>query len=268
MLRLDGKIAFITGASSGIGAACARQLAAAGAKVLIAARRVERLAAVGEEIRVHGGAVHTLSLDVGDPKAVSNAVRSLPQEWASIDILVNNAGLARGLERISDGLFSDWEEMINTNVRGLLAVTRAVSPGMVARRRGHIVNIGSISGHEVYPGGVVYCATKHAVRALTRGMHMDLLGTDVRVTSIDPGMVETEFSEVRFHGDKARAAEVYRKFVPLSADDVADAVLYAVTRPAHVNVSELLLMPTHQASVVHSHAPVGGRAAVPQAGGQ
>ena len=261
MYKLTGKTALITGTSSGIGAACARQFADAGARVILVARRMERLKALADELRSKGAQVHRVTLDVGDPNAVKRELRSLPDEWRAIDILVNNAGLARGLEKIPEGLESDWDEMINTNIRGLLAVTREISPGMVERRQGHIVNIGSISGREVYSGGVVYCATKHAVRALSRGLHMDLLGTNVRVTSIDPGMVETEFSTVRFHGDAERAGGVSKKFVPLSPEDVADAVVYAVTRPPHVNVSELLLMPLHQASIACSYAPSGGRQA-------
>jgi len=260
MKRLSSSTALVTGASSGIGAACVRQLVDAGARVILVARRADRLQTLSEELRGKGGVTHCLMLDVGDATAVKRALQSLPDEWRAIDILVNNAGLARGLEKIPEGVESDWDEMINTNIRGLLQVTRELSCGMVERRRGHIVNIGSISGHEVYSGGVVYCATKHAVRALSRGLHMDLLGTNVRVTSIDPGMVETEFSTVRFHGDTERAAGVYQKFVPLSAEDVADAVMYAVTRPPHVNVSEMLLMPLHQASIACSYAPPGGRA--------
>ena len=192
-------------------------------------------------------------LDVRDRGAVEGFFGTLHGSWAAIEILVNNAGLARGLSLIHEGDPSDWDEMIDTNVRGLLNVTRAVLPGMVERASGHVINIGSIAGHEVYPSGNVYCATKHAVAALTRAMGIDLLGTGVRVSSVDPGMVETEFSAVRFHGDEARARAVYEGFEPLRAEDVAEAVLFCATRPPHANVRELVLMPSAQAAAVHLH---------------
>jgi serine 3-dehydrogenase len=175
-------------------------------------------------------------------------VNGLPAEWAAIDVLVNNAGLSRGLDKIHEGKLDDWEEMIDANIKGLLYVSRAVIPGMVKRGQGHIINIGSIAGHEVYPGGNVYCATKFAVRALSKGMRIDLNGTPIRVSEVAPGMVETEFSLVRFHGDKERAGKVYQGLTPLSPDDIADAVVYCATRPPHVNVSEVIVMPTAQAS--------------------
>jgi NADP-dependent 3-hydroxy acid dehydrogenase YdfG len=185
---------------------------------------------------------------------VDAALRRLPAAWAEVDILVNNAGLSRGLEKVHLADPVDYEEMVDTNVKGLLWVTQAVLPGMVARDRGHVVNIGSIAGRQVYAGGSVYCATKSAVAAITQGLRIDLLGTRVRVSTVDPGLVETEFSLVRFHGDRERAAKVYRQFPPLRPEDVADAVLWCVTRPPHVNVSEILLMPADQAAVYASHA--------------
>lgn len=249
MVSLNGRTVFITGASSGIGAACAHAFAASDARLLLAARRADRLQQLAAAIYArHGVEVHTLELDVRDQPAVEGAIRNLPAAWAAIDILVNNAGLSRGLDKLHEGKLADWEEMIDTNIKGLLYVSRAVIPGMVERRRGHIINIGSIAGHQVYPAGNVYSATKHAVNALTQGMRMDLLGTQVRVSTVDPGMVETEFSQVRFHGDEARAAKVYQGLTPLTPDDVADAVVYCATRPAHVNINEIIIMPTAQAT--------------------
>ena len=238
----------ITGASSGIGEAAARAFAAAGARLVLAARRVERIEALAAELATaHGTSSHPMQLDVRHAGVVTRMLEDLPADWAEIDVLVNNAGLSRGLEKLHEGDISDWDEMVDTNVKGLLYVTRAVVPGMVARGRGHVINIGSIAGHEVYPGGAVYCATKFAVGAITRGLRIDLLGTPIRVTTIDPGMVETEFSIVRFHGDSERAARVYEGIQPLTAQDIADAILYAATRPSHVNVDEVLMMATAQA---------------------
>jgi serine 3-dehydrogenase len=244
----------ITGASSGIGEAAARSFAAAGARLILAARRLDRLEALAAELTDrHGTISHLIELDVRDVGVVTRMLEDLPADWAGIDVLVNNAGLSRGLEKLHEGNLRDWDEMIDTNVKGLLYVSRAVIPGMVARGHGHVINLGSIAGHEVYPGGAVYCATKSAVSAITRGMRIDLLGTNVRVTTIDPGMVETEFSLVRFHGDAERAARVYERVQPLTAEDVADAILYAATRPPHVNVDEILLMATAQASATLVH---------------
>lgn len=240
----------ITGASSGIGAACARTFAREGARLLLAARRRDRVDEVAAGLDVP---VHTLELDVRDRAAVEAAVAGLAPEWREIDVLVNNAGLSRGLEPVHEGDPHDWEEMIDTNVKGLLWVTRAVLPGMVARDRGHVVNIGSVSGHDVYPGGAVYCGTKFAVHAMTTGVRIDLKGTRVRCTTVDPGMVETEFSLVRFHGDGERADAVYRNFPPLSPDDVADAVVWSASRPPHVNIGEIILWPTDQKTVTLSH---------------
>ncbi len=249
---LSKKNVLITGASSGIGLATARAFAAQGARLLLAARRQDRLDA--ERPSLNGAAsVHTLQLDVSNADAVERAVTSLPKEWQAIDILINNAGLSRGLDKLYEGKRQDWEEMIDTNVKGLLYVTRAVVPGMVERGSGHIVNLGSTAGRMTYPNGAVYCATKAAERSITEGLREDLLGTPLRVTTIDPGMVETEFSEVRFRGDKARAAKVYENITPLRPEDVADAILYAVTRPPHVNVSEVLLTPVAQANSLLFH---------------
>jgi serine 3-dehydrogenase len=240
----------ITGASAGIGAACARAFAREGARLVLAARRMERLRALAEEL---GGECHLVELDVRDGAAVAAQLGGLPAEWAEVDVLVNNAGLGRGLEKVQDGTTEDWDEMLDTNVKGLLYATRALTPGMVARGRGHVINIGSVAGHEVYPGGAVYCATKHAVGAITRGLRMDLLGTGVRVSTVDPGMVETEFSVVRFKGDEERARRVYANMDPLTPDDIADAVLWCATRPPHVNIDEIILKPTDQASATQVH---------------
>jgi serine 3-dehydrogenase len=248
-VRYSFRTVLVTGASAGIGTACARAFAGAGARLLLAARRAERLEALAAELRdAHGTESRLLELDVRDAEAVAAVLGALPVEWAEVDVLVNNAGLGRGLEKAHEGHPADWDEMVDTNVKGLLYVTRAVLPGMVARGRGHVVNIGSVAGHEVYPGGAVYCATKHAVGAITKGLRMDLLGTGVRVSTVDPGMVETEFSVVRFHGDRERADRVYAGMTPLVADDIADAVLWCATRPPHVNIDEIILKPTDQAS--------------------
>jgi 3-hydroxy acid dehydrogenase / malonic semialdehyde reductase len=253
-MRLTDKIVFVTGASNGIGRSCAHAFAREGARLLLAARRQERLEALAAEIASGTGvAIRLLPLDVRDQPAVERAIASLPPEWTGIEILVNNAGLSRGLEKLHEGLLSDWEEMIDTNVKGLLYVSRAVLPGMVARGRGHVINIGSIAGHESYPGGSVYCATKAAVRALTAGLRMDLVDTPVRVSTVDPGMVETEFSLVRFHGDAERAKRVYQGITPLGPDDVADVVLFCATRPEHVDVAEVLVLPNAQASATIAH---------------
>ncbi len=248
-LPLAGKVAFITGASSGIGAACAKSFAHAGARLLLAARREDRLREMVADLRAAGAEdVHTVALDVRDKKQVEAVVDGLPAAWKAIDILINNAGLSRGLEKVYEGHVDDWEEMIDTNVKGLLYVTRAVVPGMVKRGSGHVVNLGSTAGHMTYPNGAVYCASKAAENRITEGLREDLLGTPVRVTTIDPGMVETEFSKVRFHGDEGRAAKVYQGLTPLQAEDVADAILWALTRPAHVNIAQVLLTSVDQAN--------------------
>ncbi|MDH6060728.1 SDR family oxidoreductase [Chrysosporum bergii ANA360D] len=254
MISLQNQIILITGASSGIGAACARVFASAGAKLILAARRWERLQQLGNTLtKERNVEVHLLHLDVRDRSAVESAISSLPAPWSDIDILINNAGLSRGLDKLQEGDIQGWEEMIDTNIKGLLYVTRYVVPGMVKRDRGHIVNLGSIAGHQTYPGGNIYCATKAAVRAISEGLKQDLLGTRVRVTSIDPGMVETEFSDVRFYGDTARADKVYQGVTPLTGEDVADVILFCVTRSPHVNINELILMPLDQASATLVH---------------
>jgi serine 3-dehydrogenase len=253
-VTLQGRRALVSGASSGIGAACARSLAAAGADLVLLARRRQRLAALAEEITgEHGVAVRADQVDVRDRGAVEAWFAGLDGPWQEIDILVNNAGLARGLAPLHLGQVADWEEMIDVNVKGLLYVTRVVLEGMVRRGTGHVINISSVAGHEVYPGGNVYCATKHAVTALTRSMGIDLLESGIRVSSVDPGMVETEFALVRFHGDQERADAVYQGLTPLTAEDVADAVLFCATRPPHANVREMVLLPSAQASAVHAH---------------
>jgi NADP-dependent 3-hydroxy acid dehydrogenase YdfG len=254
MTRLAERIVLITGASSGIGEACARAFAAEGARLLLAARRLERIEALQPELRRLGAAdSRCLRLDVRDPVAVAREVGGLPEAWRAIEILVNNAGLSRGLDPLHEGKLEDWNEMIDTNVKGLLHVDRAVVPGMVARGAGTVIHIGSIAGRQVYPGGNVYCASKHAVRAITDGLRIDLLGSGVRVCSVDPGLVETEFSLVRYHGDGERAAATYRGLRPLSGDDVADVVLFAATRPPHVDIAEVLVLPTAQAAATHVH---------------
>jgi serine 3-dehydrogenase len=254
MRSLKDAIVCITGASSGIGEACAKAFAAQGCHLILAARRIERLERLGAELSTaHGVRVHTLRLDVRDQEAVTRAFSSLSGEWKAIDILVNNAGLSRGLVNLQEGSIQDWEEMIDTNIKGLLYVTRAVLPDMIQRNRGHIINMGSIAGHQLYPKGNVYCATKFAVDALNQGLRMDLLGTSVRVSSVDPGLVETEFSEVRFRGDRSRAAATYAHMTPLRADDIAEVVLFCATRPLHVDIAQVVVMPTDQASVNHVH---------------
>ena len=251
---LKSRIVMMTGASAGIGEACAHAFAREGARLILAARRRERLEGLAATLATaHGTETHLLELDVREREQVDAAVAGLPAAWAEIDVLVNNAGLSRGLDKVQEGKFLDWEEMIDTNVKGLLWVSRAVMPGMVARDRGHVINIGSVAGRQVYPGGNVYCATKHAVRALTQGMRIDLLGTLVKASSVDPGLVETEFSEVRFRGDTARAGQTYRNFPPLTAVDIAEAVLFCATRPPHVNIQDMLIMPQDQAAVYASH---------------
>ncbi len=251
---LKGKIALITGASSGIGRATALVLAREGCNVILTGRRAERLQQVGEEIKHRYQRDYlTLPFDVRNRQAVESAIAGLPENWQKIDILINNAGLARGLSKIHEGEIDDWEQMIDTNIKGLLYVTRAVVPGMVKRGRGDVVNIGSIAGHEVYPGGNVYCATKHAVDALTKGLRIDLVDTPIRVSSVDPGLVETEFSIVRFKGDTERAKNVYRGLQPLTGEDIAETILFIVTRPAHVQIADVVIFPTAQASgtIVH-----------------
>ena len=241
---LSGRVALVTGATSGFGAACAEALLRAGAKVIATGRRQDRLQALAAK---GSDRVHAISLDVRDRAAVQAAIDGLPAPFAAIDVLVNNAGLALGLEPAQRASLDEWETMIATNCTGLVTVTRAVLPGMVDRNRGHVVNLGSVAGTYPYPGGNVYGATKAFVRQFSLNLRSDLLGTAIRVTSIEPGMAETEFSLVRFGGDAERARKVYEGVTPLSGEDVADAIVWAVTRPAHVNVNAMELMPVQQA---------------------
>jgi len=247
MNRLEGKRVMITGASAGIGEACARHFADRGADLLLSARRLDRLRALADELGgEHGIDVHAHALDVTDREAVFDYVGARIDGGLVPDVLVNNAGKGRGLEKLHEGSTEHWDEMIDTNVKGLLYVTRAVLPHMVERDSGHVIHIGSIAGRWVYPKNAVYNSTKFAVKALTEAMNIDLLGTRIRVSSVDPGLTETEFSEVRFDGDIERADAVYHDTVPLSADDVADAVIYVANTPEHVDVLNLVLMPTAQ----------------------
>lgn len=250
-VAMTQKTVLITGASSGIGAACARQLAETGARLILAARRHDKLAALAQTL--DSATTWLLPLDVCQPEAVATAIAGLPPDWQTIDVLINNAGLSRGLDKQYEASLQDWEEMIDTNIKGLLYVTRAVVPGMVQRGEGHVVNVGSIAGRQTYPGGSVYCATKAAVKALSEGLKLDVLGTPIRVTNIEPGLVETEFSDVRFRGDRDRAKSVYHGMTPLTPGDVAEAIVFALTRPAHVTISEIFLMPTDQSSSTLVH---------------
>jgi len=257
MSGIQGKLALVTGASAGIGLGCARRFAAGGANLVLWARRADRLERAADALRRdHGITVRTAAVDVRDRTAVERAAGELVTQDAVPDILLNNAGLAAGLETLQKGNPDDWDRMVDTNVKGLLYVTRAILPHMIRLGRGHVVNLGSLAGHETYPKGNVYGATKYAVRALTEGMSLDLVGTPIRVSSIDPGLVETEFSMVRFHGDAERAKSVYRGIRPLTADDVAEVVAFVVGLPEHVNVRDLVLMPTAQRStqIVHREA--------------
>ncbi len=254
MQSLKEKIVCITGASSGIGAACAEEFAKLGCHIMLLARRRDRIEATAQRLAtMHGIKTFTAQLDVRKQKDVEQFFKWLPAEWQSIDILVNNAGLARGLAKLHEGNVNDWDEMIDTNVKGLLFVSRAVLPSMVERNSGHIINIGSIAGHQTYPMGNVYCATKFAVVGITRSLKMDLLGTAVRVSSVDPGLVETEFSQVRFHGDTERASKAYMGMTPLTPHDVAQTVVFCATRPPHVNIGEISMTPTDQATVTMVH---------------
>lgn len=242
------KTALITGATSGIGRASAQKLAQAGFRIIITARRKEALESFAGELRAEGYEVLTIVFDVRDREACRTAVESLPSEWSRIDLLVNNAGLALGLEPEYEGDFVDWDTMIDTNIKGVLNMTRFVVPGMVERDCGQIINIGSVAGDAAYAGGNVYCATKAAVKTITDGLRIDLAHTSVRVTNIKPGLVETDFSRVRFHGDEERADKVYKGIKPLTGEDIADVVAYAAMAPAHVQIAEVLVLATHQGS--------------------
>lgn len=249
MNSFKNKTVFITGASSGIGVACAKQFAKAGAKLMLCARRIELVNELATQLRNEFKTdIHTFQLDVRQAADVANALNALPNEWKKIDILINNAGLAAGLDTIQEGSIDDWEAMIDTNLKGVLYITKEILPEMIKRDSGHIINVGSIAGHYVYPKGAVYCASKFAVNALTNGLRMDLFGTKIRVSTVDPGAVETNFSLVRFKGNTTQASAVYDGIDPLTPDDIADAIFYCASRPPHVNISEVIIMPTDQAS--------------------
>lgn len=256
-MSLKNKIVFITGASSGMGKASAEQFAAAGARLIITARRKERLETLARALheRYHVD-VLPLSLDVQDRKQTDTLIKGLSESWQSIDVLLNNAGVALTSDKFQDADPENWDKMIQINLCGLLYVTHAILPGMIARDRGHIINVSSTAGYDYYPRGNVYCATKHAVKAISKSLRLDLIGTSLRVTDIAPGMTETEFSEVRWQ-DSARAKEMYAGFTPLAAEDIADAIVYCATRPLHVDISEMVIFPTAQASVHHVYRSGG-----------
>lgn len=242
------RIALITGASSGIGEACARKFAEGGYDLILTARRAEKLAELKAELEAEGTKVKTLTFDVRDAEAAETAVDSLEPEWRKIDVLINNAGLALGLDKEYEGNPDDWNTMIDTNIKGLLTMTRLIVPGMVERNEGHVINIGSVAGDAAYAKGNVYCATKAAVKTITDGLRIDLAETAVRVTNLKPGLVETNFSNVRFHGDNQRADNVYKGITPLTGADIADVAFYAASAPKHVQIAEVLILATHQAS--------------------
>ena len=242
------KIVLITGATSGIGLGCAKKFAANGDRLILTGRNEQRLAAIRKQLTEQGAKVLTLAFDVRDREKAEQCINHLTDEWKAIDVLVNNAGLALGLEPEYEGDLDDWETMIDTNVKGLLTMTRLVVPGMVARNSGHIINVGSVAGDAAYAGGNVYCATKAAVKALSDGLRIDVANTAIRVTNLKPGLVETNFSNIRFHGDTTRAANVYKGIQPLTGDDIADVAVYAANAPAHVQIAEVLILATHQAS--------------------
>lgn len=249
MNNLEGKIVFITGASSGIGKACAVEFAKLKARLVLAARRINKLETLAKELSTgYGIEVKTLELDVRNFEEVKNKFDQLNSEWKQIDILVNNAGLAKGLDKFYEGKLSDWNEMIDTNIKGLLHTSRVIVPQMIERHSGHIINIGSTAGHEVYTYGNVYSATKFAVSSLSQSFRLDVLDKGIKVSSVDPGMVYTEFGKVRFSGDVERADSVYKGITPLSPTDVAEAIVFCATRPTNVNINEIILTPIQQAS--------------------
>ncbi len=249
-ISLKDKIVLITGASSGIGAAAAKAFAAEGAKLILAARRKDRLDALAASL---GVPCLTVKMDVTKRAEVEAVINGLPSEWQAIEILINNAGLAKGAAKYQDYSLDDVDAMIDANVKGLLYTTRLVAPGMIARNRGHIINMGSVAGHYAYQNGTVYCASKAAVKSITEALKQDLLGTPVRITSIDPGLVETEFSVVRFNGDAERAAKVYEGIKPMSGDDIAEMMVFAATRPAHININFMVIMSVYQSTPVTVH---------------
>ncbi|WP_274288333.1 SDR family NAD(P)-dependent oxidoreductase [Prevotella corporis] len=245
---MEKKIVMVTGATSGIGEACAKKFANGGYNVIITGRRHDKLEALKTQLEAQGARVLALTFDVREREAARKAVESIDGEWADIDVLVNNAGLALGLDKEYEGDFNDWDTMIDTNVKGLLNMTRFIVPGMVKRNRGHVINIGSVAGDAAYANGNVYCATKAAVKAITDGLRIDVAESAVRVTNIKPGLVQTNFSNVRFHGDDAKAENVYKGIKPLTGDDIADVAFYAASAPAHVQIAEVLVLATHQAN--------------------
>jgi 3-hydroxy acid dehydrogenase/malonic semialdehyde reductase len=251
MPTISGKTVFVTGASSGIGRATAIAFAREGCRLLVCGRGLDTLEELRPILTAAGGAaVHAFQLDVQDRSEVEAAIANLPVEWKEIDVLVNNAGLSRGLTKVYQDDPENWEEMIDTNIKGLLYVTRSVVPGMVARGRGHVISLGSTAAYITYANGAVYCATKAAERSISEGLKIDLMGTPVRVTSVDPGMVQTNFSKIRFRGDEEQAAKVYQNITPLQPEDVADAIVWAATRPAHVNIHTVVMTTIDQANSV------------------
>lgn len=245
---MEKKIVMVTGATSGIGEACAKKFANGGYNVIVTGRRHDKLEALKTQLEAQGARVLALTFDVREREAARKVVESIDGEWADIDVLVNNAGLALGLDKEYEGDFNDWDTMIDTNVKGLLNMTRFIVPGMVKRNRGHVINIGSVAGDAAYANGNVYCATKAAVKAITDGLRIDVAESAVRVTNIKPGLVQTNFSNVRFHGDDAKAENVYKGIKPLTGDDIADVAFYATSAPAHVQIAEVLVLATHQAN--------------------
>ena len=245
---MEKKIVMVTGATSGIGEACARKFASGGYNVIITGRRGEKLDALRQELESMGAEVLAMQFDVRERESARKAVDFLKGKWAKVDVLINNAGLALGLDKEYEGDFNDWDTMIDTNIKGLLNMTRFVVPGMVERNEGHVINIGSVAGDAAYANGNVYCATKAAVKALSDGLRIDVAESDVRVTNLKPGLVQTNFSNVRFHGDDARAESVYKGVKPLTGDDIADVAFYAASAPAHVQIAEVLILATHQAN--------------------
>lgn len=250
---MKGKTIFITGATSGIGEGCARKFAAMGSNLILNGRNTEKLESLKKELTAQGVEVLTLPFDVRDRKAMQEAVDSLQGQWKHVDVLINNAGLVIGMDKEHEGSLDEWDIVIDTNIKALLAMTRLIVPGMVERGCGHVINIGSIAGDAAYARGSVYCATKAAVKALSDGLRIDLVDTPVRVTNIKPGMVETNFSVIRFRGDQDKADAVYKGIRPLTGDDIADVVYYAASAPDHVQIAEVLVMPTYQATGTVCH---------------
>lgn len=257
MESLNGKKVFITGVTSGIGKSCVYALAKEGADLIISARRKNLVDEIANDIKKkYNVNVYPFQLDVTKKKEVDDAVKSLPDEWKRIDILINNAGMGRGMNKLYEDNPDGWEEMIDTNIKGLLYVTNAIIHQMVECKDGHIINIGSIAGHEAYPRGAVYCASKHAVAAITKSLRADVMDKNIRISTIDPGLVQTGFSKVRFYGDEEKADAVYKGYTPLSPDDIADAVVYVATRPKHVNIAQMIVFPTAQASSTLVHKEI------------